>query len=432
MPLKHTVEEIELKNGAKGLLINIPGSTAVHYSVHFRAGYQYVDDQRASQAAHLMEHMSVGANEKYRTIEDFSREFLRNGAYINARTDQTNMIYVADAAAMEADRILDLQGLSITRPLYLQEVLDTEKGNVEDELVRYSNNPSRVIYQHSIRSVGLPIILDSEKIESLQHVNLGHITDHFRKTHTLGNMRFVFAGDFDDRSEVIDKLESWDLPSGERLPVEPKEAVCAPDMIHIKRVDYSNLTFNLSFFLNRKLTLPEISVMSVLTHILVRAKHSRILGAARQKGICYSIGSSFGNMDTGNSSLSIGTQVGFGNVEELFTLITEQLLDVASNGVTQEELDGAKSYNYGSMQLNMSTVSSMANWYRDSYCSDDEIDFIDGSIESVNAVSSDDVRSLAKEFVEGGIWSFAGLGNIEEAELREHYEIFLKAFSKRS
>ena len=54
MPLKHEVEEITLKNGAKGLIIYTPHTTSLHYAVNFRAGNDFVKDPAKSQAAHIM------------------------------------------------------------------------------------------------------------------------------------------------------------------------------------------------------------------------------------------------------------------------------------------------------------------------------------------------------------------------------------------
>jgi hypothetical protein len=36
--MKHTVEEIRLKNGARGLLIDVPDATVMSFQVQFRAG----------------------------------------------------------------------------------------------------------------------------------------------------------------------------------------------------------------------------------------------------------------------------------------------------------------------------------------------------------------------------------------------------------
>ena len=44
--MKHTVEEIRLKNGARGLLIDVPDATVMSFQVQFRAGNRYVLNKR--------------------------------------------------------------------------------------------------------------------------------------------------------------------------------------------------------------------------------------------------------------------------------------------------------------------------------------------------------------------------------------------------
>ena len=42
---EHKVEEVKLKNGARGLLIDIPNATVMNFHFHFRAGSCYVKDK---------------------------------------------------------------------------------------------------------------------------------------------------------------------------------------------------------------------------------------------------------------------------------------------------------------------------------------------------------------------------------------------------
>ena len=116
--MKHTVEEIKLKNGARGLLIDVPDATVMSMQVHFRAGSRYVRDKDIYETAHIMEHMAFGASEKYRSGHDFEQEFTKNGAYHNAYTSDYSMVYDAVCADFEWDRILELQRIAITTPRF--------------------------------------------------------------------------------------------------------------------------------------------------------------------------------------------------------------------------------------------------------------------------------------------------------------------------
>src|SRR5690606_4545758 len=142
---------------------------------------------------------------------------------------------------------------------------------------------------------------------------LEDITKHFRRTHTLANMRFVFVGNLQPhREEIIQKLENWNLPEGELLPL-PEENVKSTDLVHLKRADLPNLGFSLYFFLNRILDRRELRAMTVLAYILTGTMHSRIWGVARRRGICYGMGSWSSRQPTGYSEFGIGGQVSLEN-----------------------------------------------------------------------------------------------------------------------
>jgi hypothetical protein len=79
--MKHTVEEVRLKNGARGLLIDVPGATVMSFQIQFRAGNRYVKSKHIYETAHIMEHMAFGANDRFRSEHEFESEFTKNGAY---------------------------------------------------------------------------------------------------------------------------------------------------------------------------------------------------------------------------------------------------------------------------------------------------------------------------------------------------------------
>jgi hypothetical protein len=53
--MHHTVEEIRLKNGARGLFIDVPDATVMSMQFHFRAGNRFARSNDIEQVAHLME-----------------------------------------------------------------------------------------------------------------------------------------------------------------------------------------------------------------------------------------------------------------------------------------------------------------------------------------------------------------------------------------
>ena len=83
--MKHTIEQINLKNGAKGIFIAVPDATVFTYDFNFRAG-EYLVDPEKWEIPHLMEHVLLGANQLIPSAKDFHAEIEKNGAYSNAST----------------------------------------------------------------------------------------------------------------------------------------------------------------------------------------------------------------------------------------------------------------------------------------------------------------------------------------------------------
>ena len=118
--MKHTTEEVELSNGAKGLFVHIPDASVMNVYINFRAG-EYLVTREKWETPHLMEHVLLGANDEFPRARDFQAEVEKNGAYSNASTDVYDIVYETECADFEWDRVLRLLLVAITQPLFLQE-----------------------------------------------------------------------------------------------------------------------------------------------------------------------------------------------------------------------------------------------------------------------------------------------------------------------
>lgn len=431
MPLKHSVEEIQLKNGAKGLLIDIPDSTVVAYDVHFRAGNYYAPSLEVQQTAHLLEHMVFGSTKSYPSIEAFSQEFTKNGAYNNASTWQYNMSYFADCAVLEWDRILDLQRQAITEPSFTQKLLIAEKGNVTEELTGNASKHGRLLWQTLHREMGDPYMIDSEQLATVPAVTLDDIQNHHKTTHTLRNMRFSFAGDLGKhRDTIIAELEKWQLPVGERLPV-PTIALHSSQPVHIHRKDLPSIIFTLQLVINRQLTEKEETAMGAVNHMLTGTFHSRIWGEARNRGICYGMSSSVDSEIDGSTTWDITGQIRPQNAKEMFELIVDQLAKVAAGDISSKELAEAKQFALGAYQMRGQSVRAVNNWYAGYYFEHDKIDDMDKSPEEIKATSRTMITRLVTEFLETAEWGLGAIGNIEESEVKELDAIVATICKKR-
>jgi predicted Zn-dependent peptidase len=411
--MKHTVEEVILTSGARGLIINVADAPVMSARFHFRAGNRYAKDGK-DQTAHIMEHMSFGANAKFGNANDFDEEFTKNGAYNNAFTSDYSMEYLAECADFEWDRILELEKLTICSPKFIQSELDSEMGNVKSELTGYLNQPNRVLWPKISQEMGEKSLTYAEKLETLASINLADIRDHYRRTHTAENMRFVIAGNFKGKEAKLKKiLNSFNLKSGERLSI-PVDDIHSFEPFAVRRKDISNITFGLSLNVSRRLSDIEGTAMNCLDHILTGTLHGLILGEARKRGLTYHIWSSTSRYEH-NSAWDFGGEVNIEKIDDLLDLVVDVLKRVKSGELDEKLLDATKLYAMGRHLIGNQTVGQVAFWYGARYFFDGSTDNFDNSIKRIKSVTKDQIIKTVNEFFTAGTWGLGLYGSTDKA-----------------
>jgi predicted Zn-dependent peptidase len=428
--MEHEVEEIRLKNGARGLLIDVPGATTMSMQFQFRAGNRYAKSKNIEQVAHIMEHMAFGANARYKTEHEFEFEFTKNGAYRNAYTSDLSMVYEADCADFEWDRILDLQKVAICQPRFDKTELQAEKGNVRSELTNYLNDHQRVLWPRVQQLLGEDVLTYRQSLTTISNVSLADVREHHRRTHTTHNMRFVIAGKLAGRkAEIKRQIEDFKLPTGERFEVPRDELVKASPTI-IRRKDATNLTFGLFMAITRELDDEELDAMHYLNHILTGTMYSRIFGAARQKGLAYNV-SAYTDVGFYDSGWDITGQVNHEAAGELFDIITRELKNVLDGKISEQEIEAAKSFALGRYQMGAQTVSQISGFYTGRYFADGFIKNYKKVPEMIKNVTVKRMVDTARSFIKEDKWVLAAVSSGEKTELVELNEKVSTLFESR-
>ncbi len=416
--MNHTVKEVTLKNGARGLIISVPGAQVMSTQFHFRAGYRFVRDKSIYETAHIMEHMAFGASKSFKDAHAYEAEFTKNGAYHNAYTSDNSLVYVAECADFEWVRILDLQRVAVTQPLFTEDEFIGERGNVKSELTGYLNVPNRVLWPKLSQELGEDVLTYSERLAQLNDIKLADIKEHYRRTHTSNNMRFVVAGAFEDNlGGVVEMLEGWELEKGDRLPI-PVDELHSAEPFLIRRKDAPNLTFGWSMSVPRRLADNETDAMDCLNHILTGTLHSKILGELRKKGLVYSMFSDTSAYEH-NSSWDFGAQANIECVDEVFDIIVREVKKVLDGKVSEDDIASAKSYALGRHQMGAQTVGQINNWYANRYFFDGQIEDFERQPELINAVTREQIVETAREFFSTNLWTLGGYGSTDIALVRD-------------
>jgi len=431
--MKHTVTEVKLKNGIKGIFINIPDATVMTYELNFRAG-EYLSAKEKYETAHLLEHILLGANESYPKSRLFQAEVEKNGAYSNASTGVYDITYEFECADFEWERVFELALLAISKPLFLDDEYEAEMGNVREELNSRSNNNFRHLGLALRQKNGLIAMTDQERLENLSNVTIDDIRDHYLKTHTTNNMRFVVAGKLNKtKQEALEKLlNEINLPkdkSRPELPVETPKRIKQP--LYIAKPSVDNIYFYIDTFMDRWMENEEMDALSLANNLLTETLHSRILGAAREQGIVYHVSSSHARWN-GGSNWWFAAQVQPENIVRLFELIKREILNTRRGKLSEQDILSAKQYALGRYQRSAQTVSGTASGYSTNYFFNDTIEDYYQIPQRIEAVTKDRIVDITNKMFENRIGGFGILGKANDALIAELNQKIKGLWSKSS
>ena len=418
--MRHTVSEIELKNGAKGLLVHIPDASVITFDINFRAG-EYLVESDKYEVPHLMEHVLLGANELIPRARDFQAELEKNGAYSNATTGVYDITYEAECADFEWDRVLGLLLVAITKPLFLGEEFTAEFGNVQEEMAARGNNHFRRLSLEMRRELGLIAKTDNERLELMGNVKVDDVREHYARTHHAANMRFVIAGNLTParRETITALLEAIDLPTGGRrfaLPHERPHRLNGP--VYVPNDTVENLYFYIDTFKKARLLDPEMDALNLVNTLLTETLYSKILGTARERGLVYGMNSGL-SQTRDASNWWFGAQVSDKNASALLHIIVEELGKVLDGDVAKEEIEATRQYALGRFQRSAQTVGGTAAGYAGRYFFDEVIDNYYQVPQRIRAVTKQQIVDVSRAMFSENVWGIGVLGNCGEAFANE-------------
>ncbi len=428
--MRHTVTEVTFKNGLKGLLVDVPDADVLYTEINFRAG-EYLLKPEKWETAHLMEHVLLGANKRFPKARDFQAEIEKNGAYCNASTGVYDITYEAECADFEWQRVLELLLVAIAEPLFLQEEFEAEMGNVREELAARGNNHFRHLNIALREQMGLVAMTDQKRLDYMKEVTLKDVSNHYKKTHTITNARFIIAGRLKGRIEQIEQMfgEFLTIPKGDRrneLPNEMPKRL--PKPILIRRHHVPNMYFYIDTYLKHPLNTEDRDALLVASTLLTETLYSRVFGLARERGLVYAMGSGQAPMKDAHGWW-LGAQVSLTNAPALFRLIRDELIAAHDDKLRDDEINAAAQYLVGKYQRSGQTVAGIVSGYSGGYYLEDRIEDFANFTKRMQAVKRSEVTRVFAEMFDDKVWGMAALGNTKLAFIRELKEILAPLWS---
>ena len=409
-----------LSNGLRVLTIPMLSMESATVMVMAGAGSRY-ENRKTSGISHFLEHMAFKGTEKRPTAMDISSLIDGMGGEFNAFTGKETTGYYIKSAKDKVETSIDVLSDMLLHSKFDPEEIEKEKGVIIEEINLYEDMPARKIgdiYENLLygdTSMGWDIGGDKGVIRSITRADF---LTYLAELYSSSNLTVIIAGGFDsDKAvELVEKyfgqMKQFTTKTFE--PLTEKQGKPAM-LIKQKQTEQIHIALGVRTV---PISSPKRYPLSVLSAILGGGMSSRLFHEIREKrGLAYYVRSSSDEYaDVGNFVSTAGIDPK--RVLEAVEVMVTEYSKVARGemGLADEELRKAKEFLKGHLVLDLEDSRSVAGFYAHQELLEEKIENPDDVIAQIEAVTSDDVVSVGKEFFKESTLNFALIGNFTDGQ----------------
>jgi predicted Zn-dependent peptidase len=390
----------------------VPSVRSIALGFWIRTGSR---DEAPEQAgiSHFLEHLLFKGTARFSSFE-IDELFDAMGAEVNAGTGKETTSVYSRFLDRHLERAFDVLQDMVLRPAYPD--IESERRVVIEEIAMYEDEPQDKVHDVLAGAVfgdhplGRPIIGRADVVSSVPVPDIAAWHD---ARYVGPNMVVAAVGNVDhDRVVELTKSAFGEADGSGLAPPSTPNGNGPTIAFHRKETEQYHLCVGAPGIKradDRRFTL------RVLDTLLGGSSSSRLFQEVREKrGLAYSVYSYASHYaDSGQVAIYIGTRPD--NVGEAMEVIGEELRRLQDDGVGEEELDRARENVKGRTVLSMESTLSRMNRLGTSLLMGVPILTIDELLAQIDAVTVDDVTSLARELFAPEGMSAAGIGADEEA-----------------
>ncbi len=401
-----TVRKTVLPSGLRIVTEEISGVRSAAYGIWVNVGSRD-ESLKTAGASHFLEHLLFKGT-KTRSALDISSAIEAVGGEMNAFTSKEYTCFYA--RVIDSDLPLAIEVISdlITSSVGRQEDVEAERKVVLEEISMRDDDPSDLVHEvfsetfYGDTPLGRSILGTTDSIKSLSR---NTIFNYYKKRYLPQDIVVAVAGNI-KHQKVVDQVI---------------KAMSKDDFLEVGKNNF-NLRSNSSVkrsakqsvgLMNRKteqahifLGMPGVDrndprrfAMGVLSAALGGGMSSRLFQEIREKrGLAYSV-YSYAQQFAGSGFLGFYAGCNPSKATEVVSIMRDVLHDVASHGLTHEELARAQGAVRGTLVLSQEDTGSRMSRIGKSELVYGEIMTFDQILKAVADVSSADIRALADEIL---------------------------------
>ncbi len=397
------VRRTVLPSGLRIITEQVPGQRSATIGVWVGVGSR--DESPALHGcSHFLEHLLFKGTDD-RSALDISIALDAVGGEFNAFTSKEYTCFHARVLDEDLPLAVDVLGDMVTSSLIAAEDVDAEREVILDEIAMHDDDPDDVA--HNLFSaqawgespLGRPIAGTTASIEAMTR---DQVRRFYRRHYRPERMVIAVAGNVDHTKVVRQVRKAFsrhDFLAGTADPVvtpqvaRPRrvEAGVAEATRHFEQVNVVLGVNGITRSDDRRFAL------GVLNAALGGGTSSRLFQEVREKrGLAYSVFSfASQHVDAGLVGVSVGCLPA--KLDQVLAVVRAELAKVAESGIDADELARGKGQLKGGLVLGLEDSASRMTRLGKSELVDDELLSIDEVLARIEAVTLEDVRTLAAE-----------------------------------
>lgn len=417
--MKEEIQQTRLDNGLTILTDRMPGVRSATLGFFFRVGSRQ-EPLELNGISHFIEHTVFKGTAK-RSALDIAIEQDRLGGNLDAFTSHEETGFAIKVIDDQLPRAFDLIADMLVDPRFDEADLKAEQKVIIEEMKMVEDSPEDHLgdlFNEAVfgsHPLGLSIAGTPETVRSFDREET---QKYFQQTYNASNLVIAAAGNV-DHEEIVALAQSagFSLPPTSRAD---KLALSTP-LLAAPIVIKQNPNLEQAHLI---IATPLVSATDerryaadLLSNIIGGGTSSRLWQKIREeRGLAYSVGASaVMYQDVGMFSIFAGTSPD--QVEEVVQLAITEMRDVAKNGVTADELDLAKAQTTASILLGLEDSAARAATLAQGEMIHGRQISLDEALDAINAVTTDDVHSIAGEHFRTESVMFAALGDLSDLNI---------------
>jgi len=378
----------------------MPGVRSVSFGAWVRAASVHEPADRMG-VSHLLEHMVFKGTE-HRSAKQIALELEALGGSLDAYTSREHTVYQARVLDEHLTQAADVISDIVFRPLLRSTDLALERKVVLEEIGMVEDTPDDLVFELHNETLWAPhpygySILGTR--DTVRHLGVRALKDLHGRAYHPPQLVVAASGNVQHAAllGVLERTGWASVPGGEASLLSTPAATPAPPTArHVEREGtQTHLVLGTSAM---RYTDPRRYALVMLSMLLGGGMSSRLFQRVREElGLAYSI-YTFQQFytDVGMHGVYVATSPD--SARAAYDVICDELAQVASYGLPESEIEMGKSQLKGQMTLSLESVS--ARMYRAAAVElyGEPYRTLDETLALVDAVTPDDIASVARGF----------------------------------